>query len=214
MPLVGNNWVGPLPGRYFNYALPILKDRTASTTGTAKDPVSLQGIFRCEEVYCKQPIGQFLELQRYPPRTGVFDPNGNNANRGRLFAIRGGKGAQQYKLILRQDTDLTIYVPTPGTNQGELKLIYPKSISISVPRTVKVQEIRQWLLTGLAQTDGTIEPNLQQEWFQNIVAFITPTQVTYNLYESYGDISPAPVIESVNNPNLPEDAEASPTPSP
>ncbi len=215
MPLVGSNWVGPLPGRYFNYALPILKDRTQATAGTPNDPNNLEGLFGLEVCYCKQPIAQFLGLERYPLRTGKFKTaNNTNGNAGRLFAIRGGRGANQYKLILKPQTPVTIYVATPGSNQGTTQVIYPKSVSISVPRTVKVQEIRQWLALGLGQTSGTVAPDESQEWYKNVIGFITPTDRTYNLFESYEPVATIAPETGDLAPNLVEDIAGSPSPTP
>ena len=215
MPLVGTNWVGPLPGRYFNYALPILKDRTAATAGTPSDPNNLEGLFALEVCYCKQPIAQFLGLERYPLRTGKFKEEDNtNGNAGRLFAIRGGRGANQYKLILKPQTPVTIYVATAGSNQGTTQVIYPKSVSISVPRTVKVQEIRQWLALGLSQTAGEVAASETQEWYKSVIGFITPTDRTYNLFESYEPIATIAAETGDLAPNLVEDIAGSPTPAP
>ena len=134
---------GPLPGSYMEFEFPIKEDVKDADKSTQ------------ETVYCKEPVALFLGLTPAKARVGTFTKGKNN---GKKFALRGSKGQKPFKIILKNGTKIDV-VPPGATSKTSRPV---KSITISVPNTVSVAELREFLMTKTKAKDnilGMVSPD-------------------------------------------------------
>lgn len=134
---------GPLPGSYMEFELPVKEDK--------KDDDKTDQ----ETVYCKEPVALFLGLKPAKARVGTFSQGKNS---GKKFAMRGSKGQKTFKILLKTGTKLKVVLPGK-TSPTDREV---KSITISVPNTVSVSELREYLMektTAKEKILGFVSPD-------------------------------------------------------